>query len=93
MSCKFYTLDGKFVATGYFYEYENFTGIIQLSTCKEYHFEGKRHRVDGPAVIYRDGSKYWYFEGQLHSLDGPACEGINEPEEWFAYNFKFGAHS
>lgn len=22
-----------------------------------------RHRLDGPAVVYADGSKYWYVDG------------------------------
>ena len=34
----------------------------------------KRHREDGPAVEYADGSKEWYLNGKLHREDGPACE-------------------
>ena len=33
---------------------------------------GLRHREDGPAVIYSNGTQEWYFNGKLHREDGPA---------------------
>ncbi len=33
---------------------------------------GKRHREDGPAVIWKNGSKFWCINGKLHREDGPA---------------------
>ena len=35
---------------------------------------GKKHRLDGPAVIF-DDYKAWYQNGKLHRDDGPAIEG------------------
>lgn len=32
------------------------------------------HRLDGPAIIYPNGTKRWYQNGLLHRLDGPAVE-------------------
>jgi hypothetical protein len=41
---------------------------------KYWHTNGidKPHRIDGPAIIKKDGSKYWYRDGNLHREDGPA---------------------
>jgi hypothetical protein len=33
---------------------------------------GKKHREDGPAVKYSDGSEYWFLNDFLHRDDGPA---------------------
>jgi hypothetical protein len=30
------------------------------------------HRLDGPAIEWRSGSKEWYQNNKLHRLDGPA---------------------
>lgn len=30
------------------------------------------HRVDGPAMIWRNGQEYWRQNNVLHRLDGPA---------------------
>ena len=88
MTGRFYTLENKFIGSGYFYEFPKFTGIVTHSYCKEWYANGKRHRIEGPAVIYDNGDKYWYFEGKLHRLDGPACEGIDEPIEYFVFGKK-----
>jgi hypothetical protein len=36
---------------------------IDREGTKRWWLNGKRHRVDGPAIEYADGSKYWYFNG------------------------------
>ena len=33
---------------------------------------GERHRKDGPAIIYPDGSEEWCINGKFHREDGPA---------------------
>jgi hypothetical protein len=40
-------------------------------TRRHYH-NGKRHREDGPAVIYPNGYQSWWINGLLHREDGPA---------------------
>lgn len=45
--------------------------------------DGERHRLDGPAVEYTDGSTEWYKEGKLHRLDGPARELANGTKAWY----------
>lgn len=32
------------------------------------------HRLDGPAIEYKNGSKEWYKDGVSHREDGPAYE-------------------
>ena len=44
---------------------------------------GKRHREDGPAVEYTDGTKFWCRNGKLHREDGPAVEYANGYKEWW----------
>ena len=61
---------------------------------KEWWFNGKRHRTDGPAV-YNDeydntGRKEWWLNGDRHRADGPAIEYNDEYDntgrkEWW-YN-------
>ena len=39
-----------------------------------WYLNGERHRTDGPAIEYKDGSKHWYINDKLHRTDGPAIE-------------------
>ena len=48
-----------------------------------WHQNGKRHRLDGPAMEYVSGTKLWYKNGKLHRLDGPACHFYNGTECWY----------
>lgn len=48
-----------------------------------FNLNGQRHRVNGPAVEWADGTKFWYFEGQLHRVDGPAVEWADDTKEWW----------
>ena len=49
---------------------------------KEWKLNGKRHRLDGPAVEW-PGGRYWYQNGELHRLDGPAKEWNSGHKEWY----------
>jgi hypothetical protein len=47
------------------------TNYYKQAWCDSY----KRfHRLNGPAVIYYDGSMSWIRHGRLHRDDGPARE-------------------
>ena len=50
---------------------------------EEWYLNGKRHREDGHACEYADGSKMWFLNGKRHREDGPACEWSNGDKEWF----------
>lgn len=43
----------------------------------------KRHRVDGPAIEYVNGTRAWYVDGRRHREDGPAIEHSNGDKEWY----------
>ena len=45
--------------------------------------EGLPHRLDGPAVEWKGGSKEWYKDGVRHRLDGPAAEWADGTRIWF----------
>lgn len=38
------------------------------------------HRLDGPAVEYKEGLQMWAKDGVLHRLDGPAVTHKNSPD-------------
>ena len=42
-----------------------------------------RHREDGPAIEYKNGTKVWWFNGKYHRLDGPAIEYYDGHKEWW----------
>jgi len=50
--------------------------------------KGKRHREDGPAMEWPDGSKFWYQNGEQHREDGPAVEFANGGNFWFINGYK-----
>ena len=35
---------------------------------------GYYHRLDGPAIEWKYGTKAWWVDGKRHRLDGPAIE-------------------
>ena len=48
----------------------------------EWLFDGKRHREDGPAIEYSDGSSVWCLNGKRHREDGPAREMEGYKDWW-----------
>ncbi len=41
------------------------------------------HRLNGPAIIYSDGTKYWMKNGEYHREDGPAMEYVDGNKFWY----------
>jgi hypothetical protein len=39
--------------------------------------DGKRHREDGPAIIWPDGYQSWWKDGKLHREDGPVLNKMD----------------
>jgi hypothetical protein len=61
----------------------NYTGIIEhVDGSKAWYLNGKRHRVDGPAVEYVGGAREWYLNGIRYREDGPAYEASDGYREW-----------
>ena len=50
--------------------------------------DGLRHREDGPACMYQDGTKQWWLNGAQHRLDGPAVIFCDGSTEWWSYGMK-----
>ena len=48
---------------------------------------GKRHRVDGPAIIFSDESEAWFLHDKLHRIDGPARTYNCGSERWFRHGY------
>lgn len=46
-------------------------------------WNGKLHRIGGPALEYEDGTKEWYLNGLRHRTDGPALVRPFDPPSWF----------
>jgi len=49
---------------------------------ERWYLNGERHREDGPAVVWADGSKFWYIDDKRHRLYGLAVEYANG-RKWF----------
>ena len=47
---------------------KDFTGKCQTESTGaiRYFVNGKRHRLDGPAVEFPDGTSYWYVDGEFY---------------------------
>lgn len=48
--------------------------------------KGKRHCIDGPAVVAYNGKREYWVNGQLHREDGPAIIGANGSEKYYQNN-------
>ncbi len=44
--------------------------------------KGELHREGGPAVEYKNGTKYWHKNEKIHRLDGPAIEHFDGTRKW-----------
>ena len=49
----------------------------------EWFQNGDLHRLDGPAIEYKNGTKHWYQNGKFHRTDGPAVEYASGGKQWF----------
>jgi hypothetical protein len=63
--------------------------------CIIWYLNGKRHRVDGPAIEYVNGDKVWYMFGKLHRSPvlgqaiGPAVEYVEDGHKAWYLNGKW----
>jgi hypothetical protein len=51
--------------------------------CIIWRLNHQRHRTDGPAVIYANGSQVWYLNNQRHRTDGPAVIWADGAQFWY----------
>jgi len=41
------------------------------------------HRVDGPAMVWYDGTERWFQNGRAHRMDGPATVWPSGGTDWW----------
>ena len=54
-----------------------------------WYLNGKLHRTDSPAVIYRNGDQFWFQNGVLHREDGAAVIWADGTEWWYLNGKKY----
>ena len=62
---------------------ENYNRVVKDKYGTYYFLNNELHRIDGPAVIFKDGTKNWYQNGLCHRIDGPAIEWNSGRKEWY----------
>ena len=61
------------------YKPRGFTGVkTDENGAKVWYVDGKRHRVDGPAVELADGSKAWWVNDKLIKKEGPMHTALKD---------------
>ena len=65
---------------------EKSIGKVMGDGTKHWWLNGKRHRVDGPAIEYPNGDKHWYLNGKRHRVDGPAYENADGDKYWLLHS-------
>ena len=58
-------------------------GLYSDGYHKYWYLNGLRHREDGPAAEWSDGTNCWYKNGKFHREDGPAIERPDGRKFWF----------
>ena len=62
---------------------EDFIEIEEFFS-KEWKLNGKYHRDNGPAIIWKSGTRHWYINGKLHRERDPAKIHKDGKQEWYA---------
>jgi hypothetical protein len=44
---------------------------------------GQKHRINGPAVLWKDGTIRYRQYNQLHRMDGPAVINSEDGNKWY----------
>lgn len=55
----------------------DFTGVVLQQDYKSWFVDGKYHREDGPALIWRSGRREWWIKDRRHRKNGPAIVDKN----------------
>lgn len=59
---------------------DNYNSILYYDNVTAFHKNGIRHRLDGPALIYKNMFKH-YVNDELHNEHGPAIYWSNNEQE------------
>ena len=68
-----------------------FTGacFIQDRESICWFLNGQIHCEDGPAIIWKTGTKEWFQRNYIHRLDGPAIEWSDGNKWWYINNERY----
>ena len=62
------------------------TGIFKEPNGNIFYLEnGEYHRVNGPAMVFKNGTEKWLFHGKYHKSDGYAISYANGIKALFYY--------
>jgi hypothetical protein len=57
--------------------------VSDKGTKSWYNENDKRHREDGPAIEFANGTKFWFINDKLHRENGPAFEYSDGSKSWW----------
>ena len=63
--------------------YETYEVLFYDDGTKCWYLNGKRHRIDGPAIEFANDGKEWFVDGKRHRIDGPAVERADGAKYWY----------
>ena len=63
--------------------------VIGADCYQVWYVNGERHRADGPAIIYANGTRAWYVNGKRHRTDGPAIIRANGTQAWYVNDVRY----
>lgn len=64
--------------------------VDELGNISYKNNKGQLHRVDGPALIWNDGSVFWYYEDKFHCTNGPAIIHANNGKKgWCIHGIRY----
>ena len=69
--------------------YDKQVFCVDQCGTKYWFLNGKRHRINGPAIEYANGTKWWYLNGKYHRLGGPAIEYACGYRRWYLNGKKY----
>jgi len=69
---------------GQYHSFYDYPAIITKNKFREWYWQGKHHRLKGPAVIGEENIR-WCQNGQLHRDDGPALIWYGGQQEWYQH--------
>jgi hypothetical protein len=71
------------------YSKSTFVTTDAFGTKRWINKRGEIHRIDGPAVIFKDGYKEWRINGNLHREDGPAVVFPDGNKQWWINRIRY----
>lgn len=57
--------------------------VLYINGSLSYYQNGKRHRIDHPALLWHNGEIGWYQYGYRHRKNGPAISSLNGYKQYW----------